>query len=287
MERKWSCIGRYTDQDRKTELSKLKYVAMKMKVQPIFKLIMGLFMAASLLLSSSCVSQRKVKLLQEKGKQPATQFENAKVNTYKVKAGDHLYIRVYSVDPKTSKFFQTDFPYLMNSTYQYLNTYVVDEFGFINFSFIDKLYVKGLSVVEVKDLIQKTLDEYFKETTVYVKLVNFQVAVLGEVSSPGNFTIEQDQINIFQALGLAGGITEYGNFKEVKIVRQTQSGSLIETIDLTSNKILESPFYYLMPNDMIYIEPRNAKSWAQSQFQYGTLVAFISTLLLAYTIFAP
>ncbi|MBN2347949.1 MAG: polysaccharide biosynthesis/export family protein [Bacteroidales bacterium] len=260
---------------------------MKIKVRSIFKLIMGLFLAASVLLSSSCVSQRKVKLLQEKSKQPTTQFENTKTSTYKVKVGDHLYIRVYSVDPKTSKFFQTDFPYLMNSTYQYLNTYLVDEFGFINFSFIDKLYVKGLSVLEVKDLIQKTLDEYFKETTVYIKLVNFQVAVLGEVNSPGNFTIEQDQINIFQALGLAGGVTDYGNYKKVKIVRQSQTGSIIEIVDLTETKILESPYYYLMPNDMVYIEPRNAKSWAPSQFQYGTLVAFISTILLGYTIFAP
>ena len=239
--------------------------------------------AALLIISAmfSCVSQKNVKLIQERvNKEMKTQFENSKTATYRVQTGDHLYIRVYSVDPKTSKFFQNDFPYLMNSTYQYLNTYVVDEFGYISFSFIEKLYVKGLSVEEVQKALQQQLDTYFKETTAYVKLVNFQVGVLGEVNSPGNYTIEQDQINVFQALGLAGGITDFGNYKEVKLVRQTQAGSEVHMLDITDNRILESPYYYLMPNDVIYIEPRSTKSWAYSQFPYQTLLYFFSVAIL-------
>ncbi len=232
---------------------------------------------ALVIVFSSCVSQKQVKLIQEKTtKEYTSQFDNAKSKSYRLQTGDHLYIRVYSVDPKTSKFFQSDFPYLMNSTYQYLNTYAVDEFGFISFSFIEKLYVKGLTVQEAKEQIQKQLDSYFKEATVYIKLVNYQVAVLGEVNNPGNYTIEQEQINVFQALGLAGGVTQYGNYKEVKLVRQTQSGSEVYLLDLTDNRILESPQYYLMPNDVIYIEPRGGKSWAYSQFPYQTLVSFLS-----------
>ena len=235
---------------------------------------------------SSCVSQKKVKMLQEKTtKEYTAQFENAKSTTYRLQTGDHLYIRVYSVDPNTSKFFQSDFPYLMNSTYQYLNTYVVDEFGFISFSFIEKLYVKGLTVLEVKEQVQKQLDSYFKEATVYIKLVNYQVAILGEVRSPGNFTIEQDQITILQALGLAGGVTEYGNYKKVKVVRQTQTGTEVHIIDLTDNRLLESPYYFLMPNDVVYIEPRSGKSWAYSQFPYATLVSLLSVAAFGAAIF--
>ncbi len=101
------------------------------------------------LLLSSCVSQRKVKMVQEKvNKEMTTSFANSRSTTYRLQTGDHIYIRVYSIDPKTSKFFQADFPYLMNSTYQYLNTYVVDEFGYISFSFIEKLFVKGLSNIK-------------------------------------------------------------------------------------------------------------------------------------------
>ena len=235
---------------------------------------------------SSCVSQRNVKLIQEKvNKEMKVVFENPRTTTYRIQTGDHLYIRVYSVDPKTSKFFQADFPYLMNTTYQYLNTYVVDEFGYISFSFIEKLYVLGLTIQEVQQSIQTQLDEYFKEATAYVKLVNFQVGVLGEVNSPGNYTIEQDQINVFQAIGLAGGITDFGNFREVKLVRQTQTGSEIFFLDLTDTRILESPYYYLMPNDVLYIEPRSSKSWAYSQFPYQSLLYFFSVTILAAGLF--
>ena len=238
------------------------------------------------LLVSSCISQNKVKLMQESvAKQASTDFANSKSTTYRLQAGDHLYIEVYSVDPKTSKFFQTDFPDLMNPTYLYLKSYSVDEFGYINFSFVDKMYVKGLTVPEVKEQIQKTLNEYFKESTVVVKLVNFEVSVIGEVNEPGSFTIYRDQINLFQAIGLAGGFKEFGNPKRVKLVRQTQNGSTTVELDLSKDKILESPYFYMQPNDVVYVEPLNAKSWAYMRFPYETILVLISTALVGYSIF--
>ncbi|MBN2274980.1 MAG: polysaccharide biosynthesis/export family protein [Bacteroidales bacterium] len=235
---------------------------------------------------SSCISQNKVKLIQERTtKTPTTDFPNSKVTTYRLQTGDHLYIEVYSVDPKTSKFFQTDFPDLMNPTYLYLKSYSVDEFGFINFSFIDKMYVKGLTVVEVKDLLQKTLNDYFKESTVVIKLVNFEVSVIGEVNDPGSFTIYRDQINIFQAIGLAGGFKDFGNPKKVKLVRQVPTGSNLVELDLSDNKILESQYFYMQPNDVLYIEPLNAKSVAYQRFPYELLLVIISTATLVYSVF--
>jgi polysaccharide biosynthesis/export protein len=244
--------------------------------------VMWLYLSLTVsILLGSCVAQKNVKLIQEKvNKEMTTQFENSRITTYHLQTGDHIYVRVYSVDPKTSKFFQADFPYLMNSTYQYLNTYVVDDNGYIAFSFIEKLYVKGLTIPEVQKALQAQLDLYFKETTAYVKLVNFQVGVLGEVVSPGNFTVEQDQITIFQAIGLAKGITDFGNLKHTKVIRQMPKGSEVYSVDLTDNKILESPYYYLMPNDVVYIEPRNSKSWVYSQFPYQTVVYTLSVIFL-------
>lgn len=238
------------------------------------------------LLVSSCISQNKVKLMQESvAKQASTEFANNKSTTYRLQSGDHLYIEVYSVDPKTSKFFQTDFPDLMNPTYLYLKSYSVDEFGYINFSFVDKMYVKGLTVPEVKEQIQKTLNEYFKESTVVVKLVNFEVSVIGEVNEPGSFTIYRDQINLFQAIGLAGGFKEFGNPKRVKLVRQTQTGSTTVELDLSKDKILESPYFYMQPNDVVYVEPLNAKSWAYIRFPYETILVLVSTALVGYSLF--
>ena len=138
-------------------------------------------------------------------------YMNEKDISYRLQVGDYLYIEVYSVDPQTSRFFQTDFPDLMNTTYVYLKSYLVDESGYINFSFIDKMYVKGMTVLEVRDMIQEKVNEYFKETTVVVKMVNFEVSVVGEVNDPGSFTVYRDQINIFQAIGHAGGFKDFGN----------------------------------------------------------------------------
>lgn len=231
-------------------------------------------------LFSSCISQKKVMLLQDKGSaEAAASFVNKKKTAYQIQSGDHLYIRIYSLDPKTSKFFQTDLPTLMNPTYLYLNSYMVDEEGYINFSFIDKIMVKGLTIDEVKKKIQKTLNDYFKETTVTVKLVNFQVSVLGEVGNPGNFTIEKDQINVLQAISLAGGIKEFGNNKKVTLVRQTLKGSDVFYLDLSDKRILESDYFYLMPNDVIYVEPMKGKSFLFSQFPYGVILSTASIAL--------
>lgn len=257
---------------------------MKLKSITLLRQSLIAAMAAGLLFIS-CISQNKVKLLQEKTKVPTEQFDNPKNTTYRIQIGDNLYVKIYSVDPKTSKFFQTDFPNLMNPTYLYLNSYSVDQFGFINFSFIDKMYVKGLTVVEVKDLIQKTLNEYFKEATVVVRLVNFEVTVLGEVNNPGSFTVYKDQVTLFQALGLAGGVKDFGNVKKVKLVRQTQTGSNMYSLNLTSSKILESPYFYMMPNDVVYVEPMNSKSTAYTTFPYSTLLVALSTLLLGANIY--
>lgn len=237
------------------------------------------------LVFSSCVNYKKVRLLQEKTiEDVSNEIVNQRGSAYRVKSGDHLYIKIYSVDPKTSKFFQTDFPQFMSSTYLYLNSYKVDPEGYLSFSFVDKMYVKGLTIEEVRDVIQNTLNEYFKETTVVVKLVNFEVAVLGEVGSPGNYTINQEELNIMQALGLAGGINEFGNVEKVMLVRQTLNGSKINYLDLTDNKILESEFYYLMPNDVIYVEPRTAKTFAFEKFPYSMIFSILTAGLSIFAL---
>jgi len=243
-----------------------------------FLLVSGLFL-------SSCISQNRIKLLQEMNSKSITsEFANDKNTSYRLQVGDHLYIEVYSVDPKTSKFFQTDFPDLMNPTYLYLKSYSVDESGYINFSFVDKMFVKGLTVTELKAQIQKTLNEYFKDATAVVKLVNFEVSVIGEVNNPGSFTVYRDQLNLFQAIGLAGGFKDFGNPKNVKLIRQSQTGSILEKIDLSDSRILESPYFYMQPNDIIYVEPLNAKSWSYVRFPYETILVLISTALVGYSI---
>jgi len=231
-------------------------------------------------LITGCASRKKVLMLQGISEQTAS-FNNPGKSSYRLHKGDNLYIKVYSVDEKTAKFFQSDFPNLMNPTYLFLNSYTIDESGYIHVSFIDKLLVEGLTIEESKALIQKALNEYFKECTVTVKLVNFQVSVLGEVNSPGSFTIDKEQVTLFQALGLAGGPKDFGNLKRVTLVRQTDTGSQVQVLNITNQKILESEFFYLMPNDIVYVEPVKAKmSIYGSNTPYIIFSTITSALLL-------
>lgn len=241
----------------------------------------------AILLLGGCVNLKNVRMLQEISTKGVSQeFNNARQAPYKVKVGDHLYIKIYSIDPKTSKFFQTDFPNLMTGTYLYLNSYKVDEEGYISFSFIQKMYVKGLTIEEVQASIQKTLNEYFKECSVFVKLVNFQISVLGEVQSPGTFSIDREQINLLQAMGMAGGATTFGRLDKVILVRQTLNGSQVYYLDLRDNAVLQSELYYLMPNDIIYVEPRGSKNWAFTRFPYEMGFSLVSLGVALYAVFS-
>lgn len=257
---------------------------MKKRLVYIVRTIAGMLLIV--LLFSSCVSQKKVQLLQEKSVEDVSSgFVNNRNTTYHLQPGDLLYINVHSVDQKTSRLFQTDFPNAMTATYEKLNSYRIEDDGYINFSFIDKVYVKEMTVKEVNDLLQKTINEYFKEVTVVVKLVNFRVSVLGEVNNPGTFVIDNKQINILQAIAQAGGSKNFGNVKKVKLVRQTLQGSELYYLDLTDNGILKSDQFYLMPNDVVYIEPLKSKSFAFDNFPYGLILSTISTAALVYVLF--
>ncbi|MBU8891963.1 MAG: polysaccharide biosynthesis/export family protein [Bacteroidales bacterium] len=257
---------------------------MKTRANYTLKLITGFVIVAFLF--SSCVSQKKVQLLQEKSVEDISSgFLNNRNTVYNLQPGDQLYINVHSVDQKTSRLFQTDFPNPMTATYQNLNSYRIEEDGYINFSFIDKVYVKGMTVKEVNDLLQKTVNEYFKEATVVVKLVNYRVSVLGEVVSAGTFIIKNKQINILQAIAQAGGTNNFGNLKKVKLVRQTLTGSEMHYLDLTDNGVLQSDQFYLMPNDVVYIEPLKSKSFAFDNFPYSIFLSTISTAAIVVALF--
>ena len=237
-----------------------------------------------IVLFQSCVMDRKIILFQNKTykETEAKEFERNFEEPYRIKPGDQLYIKVYSIDPKTSKFFQTDFPQLMNPTYLYLNSYKVDKDGFLSYFFIDKMYVKGLTVIETQSLIQETLNKYFKESSVFVKLVNFQITVLGEITNPGTFEIYKEEITIFEAIGRAGGFTDFSNVKHVKLVRETPNGSKIYNLDLTDNGFLESKYMKLQPNDIIYVDPRKTKRFIFSHYPYGFTFGITSTILTIY-----
>src|SRR6056297_2617412 len=239
-----------------------------------------------ILLFSSCVSTKRTKLIQEKTiTDLSSEFINQKTSAYKIQPGDQLYIRVFSVDPKTSRLFQTDMPLHYTNTAKELNSYKVDQDGYINFSFIDKVFVKGLTVDEARKLLQENINEYFKEATVVVKLVYYRVSVLGEVEDPGTFMIENKEVNVLQAIAQAGGIKTFGNRRKVILVRQTEKGSKMQYLDLTDDALLRAEEFYIMPNDVVYDEPLGSKNAAYEKMPYTILISTLTLGLTVYSIF--
>ena len=239
---------------------------------------------------SSCVPQKKIKYLQVKEEaQMRENFTNERKVEYKIQPGDNLYIKVVSIDEKTSALFNTAdtrSSYAMNSDAGiYLNSYTVNENGYVDFPLIGSVKVRNLTVEQVKDELQKTLNEYIKESVVIVKMVNFYVTMLGEVKRPGEYKIYQDELNIFEAISLAGDLTDFANRDQVKLIRQTKEGSKIIDIDLTDRDILASDYYFMMPNDILYVEPLKGKQFTFANFPYGIIFSAISTTLLLINYF--
>jgi len=239
---------------------------------------------------SSCVPQKKIKYLQQKSDAVAkTEFINARKINYTIQPGDNLYIKISSINEKANSIFnaesQSRQQYMNNDISVYLNSYTVDDNGFIDFPLIGKLLIKNLTIKETKNKVQEKLSEYIKESIVIVKLVNFNITMLGEVHRPGEYKIYQDEINIFEALSLAGDLGDFADRKNIVLVRQTKTGSNLHRLDLTSNNVLESDYFYLVPNDIIYVEPLKGKQFTFANFPYAVIFSAISTTLLLINFF--
>jgi polysaccharide export outer membrane protein len=263
-----------------------------MKRSPLFSAKSLLFLVVSAVLLSSCVPQKQIKYLQREQEKDTASFNAAKRDSgYRIQARDNLYIRIFTLDEKASMFFNrqagsASYNDYANDASIYLNSYTVNYDGFIDFPVVGKVMVKGLTVGQVKTALHALIGEYLKETTVVVKMVNFKVSLVGEVFRPGQFTIYKDELNIFEALSLAGDMTEFANRTRVALIRQVHGGSEVHYLDLTNVNILSSPYYYLQPNDIIYISPLGYKRWGLgSTFPWAIVLASVSTTLLLINYF--
>lgn len=144
-----------------------------------------------------------------------------------------------------------------------LQTYLVDNDGTIEFPIVGSVKVSGLTKKECEAMILEKIRPYLAETEkpiVTVRMSSYSIAVLGEVKSPGSFQVSREKINIFEALAKAGDMTIYGVRDRVRLIREDASGKKeIHILDLTDANIINSPYYYLQQNDMVYVEPSNIK----------------------------
>ena len=161
-----------------------------------------------------------------------------------------------------------------------LLSYVVQQDGTIELPYIGSVDVGGKTLEEIKEILEQQLADYVTDVAVTVKLVNYYISILGEVTIPGRYPIYKQQMNIFQAIAMAGDIGDYGNRYKVQIIRPTPEGSVIKEFDLTDRTLVDSEFYYIMPNDVIYVEPMKGKFFAMNQFPWALIIGTISTTIL-------
>jgi polysaccharide export outer membrane protein len=198
-----------------------------------------------------------------------------------IKPFDKLYIRVLSIDLQTSQIFNASDELRMGSygNMAGLIGYLVDEDGNINFPFVGKINVGSLTTAEAADKIQKALSDYVSNTSIIVKYVDNQVTVMGEVQRQGVYSFTQDKLNIYEALGLGGGITRYGDRQKIILIRNEDGKIIHYRLNLSDSKIANKSYYYVMPNDVIIVEPLNAISTSYSNITYTTILSTISTAI--------
>ena len=242
---------------------------------------------------ASCVPQKKMLYLKEAqmaAENISKEYVNDRTVDYKLQPGDNLYIRfINTIDQMSAASLSGDLASRTTSFTSdagiYLQSYTLDEDGYIELPLTGKILLKNMTVDQAKEKMQTEINKFVNQTTLVVKLSNFNLTVLGEVTRPGMYKVYQSQINLFEAVALAGNMTNFAKNNEVKIIRQTEHGSEIVTVDMGSADILSSPYYYLKPNDILYVEPLKIKQWGFTTFPYSTVFSIVTLGVTLYSIF--
>lgn len=215
----------------------------------------------------------------------------------KIKAGDVLSVQVSSLSSEATALFN---PYstisAMGGAQQgtttslpYTPGYVVNEEGHIELPLIGKVTVQGLTNAQAASAVRQKLLEYLKEPIVNVRNTNFQISVTGEVGRPALYSIPNEQITLPAALGLAGDITIYGQRNNVLVIREENGQRTFTHLDLTKRDVFQSPYFYLRPNDIVYVQPgkvRQASADRTAQILPMVLTSIsILALALSRTVF--
>ena len=255
------------------------------------------FFTLAAMFLASCGSVKNVAYLQNSDQVDFTQSDF--LYDARIMPKDVLTITVNTVNPEAAAPFNltvpTSFNQQLRNTYSQavLQTYLVDNQGFIDYPVLGRLEVGGLTKSMCEKMLHDKIKPYLNETenpVVTVRMSNYKISVIGEVNHPGMFTVSNEKITILEALAQAGDLSIYGVRDRVKLIREDAKGRKeIHTINLNDAEIINSPYYYLQQNDVVYVEPNKVKARNSSVGQTtnlwfsGTSI-LISLATLLYTI---
>ncbi|MFM8959731.1 MAG: polysaccharide biosynthesis/export family protein, partial [Bacteroidota bacterium] len=160
--------------------------------------------------------------------------------------------------------------------------YTVSDSGHLDLPVLGKIKVAGMNVVQAQDAVQKEIDKYFTQAFVKLALGGIRFSVMGEVLRPGKYAVMQNRLTILEALATAGELKPEANRNRVQLIRQYPGGSRVVTLDLTDRRLLSSPYYFVRPNDVLYVAPlrvRELGTGLTAQQSMGTILTAISLLV--------
>jgi polysaccharide export outer membrane protein len=253
------------------------------------------FIAIITLLLTSCTSQKKLAYLNNLPEANGEESFAMELPDYKIQLRDILYItaKAMTSDGKIQDFL-TSSGTMGGSQVQgegggYLYGYDVSTEGNILIPVIGLIKVGGFTVEEARNIIQGFVDKVYKNTTVECKLLSFKFTVIGEVRGPGTFINYNNYLTVFEAIGRAGGVGDYGNRNRVLVIRPEKGGSKTYRLNLQDKSILASEAYFLLPNDVVIVEPMKQKIFNLNlptiSFIISTVTSTISTTLLLVLFF--
>ena len=239
----------------------------------------------------SCIPNKDLIYLQNKDKtNNAIEVTQEASKPYRAQVNDIISITIKAIDQKLVSMFSTSAEGNQSNSPQalYFNGYTVDDHGNIRLPVLGEINVLGYTMDEIRNTIEKKLlDDYFKaEANIFVtvKLAGLRYTINGEIGSPGTNVLYQDKVTIMEAIANSGDITLTGNRKEVQVIRKYPQGFETHTIDLTDANSMNSPYFYVQPNDYIIVKPLKQKSWGTGTTGVQTIATVVSALTLITTV---
>ena len=240
---------------------------------------------------ASCTSQKELAYLNNLPENGGDQFFPLEFPDYKIQNRDILYITAKTMNPEGNivdilkGLEATSGISLMESeSGVYLNGYDVKTDGNIILPAIGILHVEGKTLDETRRMLQEEINKKYKNAVAECKLLSFKYTVIGEVNSPGTFVNNNNYLTVLEAIGHARGIGDFGNRHKILVVRSIGNGSKTYTLNLQDKKILSSEAYFLLPNDVVIVQPRGQKIFNMNlptiSFILSTVTSTITMTLL-------
>jgi polysaccharide export outer membrane protein len=249
-----------------------------------------------LLLAASCTSQQKLAYLNNLPAISGEETFTMEIPDYKIQPRDVLYITAKAMTPDGSiKDFLSSaiggqgIAYAQGESGGYLSGYEINSEGNIIVPVVGEIMVSGLTLEQARKLLQEKAGHVFKDATVECKLLNYKFTVIGEVHTPGSYISYNNYLTVLEAIGRAGGVGDYGDRSKVLVVRPMDRGTKTFKINIQDKKLLTSEAYFLLPNDVVIVEPLKQKIFNMNlptiSFVISTVTGVLTTTLLLINYF--